>query len=146
MVGQSDEWSPHRAWSILSPFWKMDSHYVTVEFSKQLELAEPEDIYIAAEGKFNIKLDGKLQFGMPDSFHLPAGTHHLNIKVWNQATPPALFVDGETVHTDGTWKVTYEDKEWIDESGKASDTSATTYMDAAHWNFDDPGHAPLNSA
>ena len=83
------------------PFWKMDSHYVTVEFSKQLELAEPEDIYIAAEGKFNIKLDGKLQFGMPDSFHLPAGTHHLNIKVWNQATPPALFVDGETVHTDG---------------------------------------------
>ena len=124
------------------PFWKMDSHYVTVEFSKQLELAEPEDIYIAAEGKFNIKLDGKLQFGMPDSFHLPAGTHHLNIKVWNQATPPALFVDGETVHTDGTWKVTYEDKEWIDESGKASDTSATTYMDAAHWNFDDPGARP----
>ena len=124
------------------PFWKMDSHYVTVEFSKQLELDEPEDLYIAAEGKFNIKLDGKLQFGMPDTFRLPAGKHQLNIKVWNQATPPALFVDGKTVHTDGSWKVTYEDKEWIDESGKASDTSATVYMDAGHWNFDDPGTRP----
>ncbi len=124
------------------PFWKMDSHYVTVEFSKQLDLAEPEEICIAAEGKFNIKLDGKLQFGMPHRFMMPAGKHNLNIKVWNQATPPALYVDGPTIHTDATWRVTYEDKEWIDESGKASDTSATLYMDAAHWDFDDPEARP----
>lgn len=124
------------------PFWKMDSHYVTVEFSKKLELDEPEEVYIAAEGKFNIKLDGKLQFGMPSRFLIPAGSHSLNIKVWNQATPPALYVDGPTIHTDGTWRVTYEDKEWIDESGKASDTSATLYMDAGHWNFQDPKARP----
>lgn len=37
--------------------------------------------------------------------------------------------------SDASWKVTYEDKEWIDESGKASDTSATVYMDAGSWNF-----------
>ena len=113
------------------PFWKMDSHYVLVEFSKKIDLAAAEDIEIAVEGKFNIKLDGKLQFGMPTKFRLPAGKHSLNIKVWNQATPPAIFVNGATVKTDGSWKVTYEDKEWIDESGKASDTSATIYMDAA---------------
>lgn len=46
------------------PFWKTDSHYVVVEFSKQLNLSEPEEIFIAAEGKYNVKLDGKLQFGM----------------------------------------------------------------------------------
>lgn len=114
-------------------FWKMDSHYVLVEFSRQIDLAVAEEIEIAVEGTFNIKLDGKLQFGMPRKFTLPAGKHSLNIKVWNQATPPAIFVDGKTVKTDSSWKVTYEDKEWIDESGKASDTSATIYMDAGGW-------------
>lgn len=124
------------------PFWKMDSHYVTVEFSKKLDLQQAEEILIAVEGTYNIKLDGKLQFGMPERFTLPAGKHSLNIKVWNQATPPALYIKGETVHTDTTWKVTYEDKEWIDESGKASDTSATIYMDAGCWNFDEPAERP----
>jgi hypothetical protein len=124
------------------PFWKMDSHYVTVEFSKVIKLAQPEEIHIEAEGIFNLKLDGKLQFGRPITFLLPAGEHHLNIKVWNQATPPALYVAGETVYTDGSWKVTYEDKEWIDESGKASDTSATLYQDAGCWNFNTPEAKP----
>lgn len=124
------------------PFWKMDSHYVTVEFSKKLDLAEPEEIEIAAEGRYNVKLDGKLQFGMPSRFTLPAGKHSLNIKIWNQATPPALYIKGKTVKTDSTWKVTYEDKEWIDESGKASDTSATVYMDAGSWNFDEAAQRP----
>ena len=114
-------------------FWKMDSHYVLVEFSKKIDLAQAEEIEIAVEGKFNIKLDGKLRFGMPKKFTLPAGKHSLNIKVWNQATPPAIFVNGQTVKTDNSWKVTYEDKEWIDESGKASDTSATIYMTAEGW-------------
>ena len=50
------------------PFWKTDSHYVVVEFSKKLDLAEPEEIFIAAEGKYNVKLDGKLQFGMRSFF------------------------------------------------------------------------------
>jgi hypothetical protein len=113
------------------PFWKMDSHYVLVEFSKKIDLTTAEEIEISVEGKFNIKLDGKLQFGMPRKLTLPPGKHSLNIKVWNQAIPPAIFVKGKTINSDNSWKVTYEDKEWIDESGKASDTSATIYMDAA---------------
>ena len=114
-------------------FWKMDSHYVLVEFSKKVDLAQEEEIEIAVEGTFNIKQDGKLQFGMPKKFTLPSGKHSLNIKVWNQATPPAIFIKGKTVFSDNSWKVTYEDKEWIDESGKASDTSATIYMEAEGW-------------
>lgn len=114
-------------------FWKMDSHYVLVEFSKKIDLVVAEEIEIAVEGTFNIKLDGKLQFGMPKKFTLPSGKHSLNIKVWNQATPPAIFIKGKTVFSDDSWKVTYEDKEWIDESGKASDTSATIYMEAEGW-------------
>ena len=61
---------------------------------------------------------------MPETMLLSAGKHNLNIKVWNQATPPTIYVKGKTVNSDSSWRVTYEDKEWIDESGKASDTSA----------------------
>ena len=124
------------------PFWKADSHYVTVEFSRDVELASDERIEIAAEGIYNIKLDGKLQFGMPSSFVLPAGRHKLCIKIWNQATPPALYVDGPTVKTGPDWRVTNEDKEWIDESGKASDTSTTEYMSAGCWAFDSAAERP----
>lgn len=117
------------------PFWKIDSHYVVVEFSKEINLVEPEEVELKVEGRYNVKLDGKLQFGMPQKLLLPAGKYYLHIKVWNQATPPALFVNGKRVKSDASWRVTFEDKEWIDESGKASDTSATTYMQAGTGGF-----------
>lgn len=115
------------------PFWKQDSHYVTVEFSHHLDLAAGEEVEIVAEGRYNVKLDGKLLFGMPHHLTIPAGQHSLNIKVWNQSTPPAIWVQGKTFCTDGSWQVTNEDKEWIDDSGKASDTSVSEYMDAGCW-------------
>lgn len=124
------------------PFWKQDSHYVTVEFSKTVTLAEAETLTVAVEGEYNIKIDGKMLFGMPQSFTLNAGDHRINIKVHNQVTPPALFISGKTVCTDSTWNVTFEDKEWIDESGKASDTSSTVYMSAGCWNFGTPEQCP----
>lgn len=124
------------------PFWKMDSHYNLVEFSKQVELAQPEEIEITAQGRYNVKLDGKLQFGAPRRITIPAGKHNLNIKIYNQHTPPALFVKGKSICTDSSWKVTFEDKEWIDESGKASDTSATNYMTPGSWNFNTADQRP----
>lgn len=87
------------------PFWKTDSHYVVVEFSKVLNLSEPEEVFIAAEGTYNVKLDGKLQFGTPETLLLPAGKHSLNIKVWNQATPPTIYVKGKTVNSDSSSRV-----------------------------------------
>lgn len=125
------------------PFWKMDSHYVLVEFSKKLDLKAPETISLKVEGRYNVKLDGNMLFGYPDKVTIPAGKHSLNIKVHNQASVPSIYVDGATIKSDGSWKVTYEDKEWIDESGKASDTSSgTVYLDAASWNFNSPDTPP----
>ncbi len=117
------------------PFWKQDSHYVTVEFSTEVELTKDEQIRLEAEGDYNVKIDGKMLFGMPKAFTLAAGKHKINVKVHHQATPPCLFLQGESFGTDATWKVTFEDKEWIDESGKASDTSATDYRQVGYWNF-----------
>lgn len=120
--------------AMFPPFWKQDSHWPTVEFSTNVELAESETIHIKAEGLFNFMLDGKLQFGMPDEFLIPAGAHRLNFKVWNQSTPPALFINGMTIHSNSSWLATYEDKIWIDENGVAHGSGI--YVSAAQWNFD----------
>ena len=129
--------------TFLPPFWKMDSHYVLVEFSKKLDWQAEETINIKVEGQFNVKLDGKLLFGSPEKVMIPAGKHALNIKVYNQSSVPAIFVNGTTIQSDNSWKVTFEDKEWIDESGKASDTSSgTVYLSAASWNFNSPDTPP----
>ena len=130
--------------AMFPPFWKQDSHFVTVEFSKSFELTEEETVTIACEGQFNLALDGKLsspesgevKWGLNNSYKtltVPKGRHKLNLKVWNQATPPALFIDGKTIKTDSTWLVTYEDKLWIDENGVAHGSGI--YVPAASWNF-----------
>ena len=122
------------------PFWKQDSHWATVEFSTVVNLAHAETITIAAEGRFNFMLDGKLQFGEPQQFDIPAGEHRLNFKVWNQATPPALFVEGATIHSCSSWLATYEDKIWIDENGVAHGSGI--YVPAGCWNFNNIGQKP----
>jgi hypothetical protein len=120
--------------AMFPPFWKQDSHWPTVEFSKVFTLKKDETITISCEGKFNLALDGRLQLGMPETFVVPAGEHKLNLKVWNQASPPSLFIDGQTIKTDSSWMVTYEDKIWIDENGIAHGSG--TYVQAASWHFD----------
>jgi len=118
--------------AMFPPFWKQDSHYVTVEFSKSFVLDHEETITIACEGQYNFQLDGKLQFPA-SQFTIPAGEHKLNLKIWNQSTPPALFIEGKTIKTDSSWLVTYEDKIWIDENGVAHGSGI--YVPAASWNF-----------
>lgn len=126
--------------AMFPPFWKQDSHWVTVEFSKTVMLEKTETISIKAEGVFNFMLDGKLQFGMPDEIDVPSGEHKLNFKVHNQATPPALYISGNTIRTDNTWLATYEDKIWIDENGVAHGSGI--YVPASTWNFNSPDMPP----
>lgn len=124
------------------PFWKLDNHYVLVDFHKDFMLANPETVELAVEGQYNVKLDGKALAGYPKNIHVPAGRHRLSLKVYNQAAAPAIFVKGQQLVSDTSWLVTYEDKEWIDESGKTSDISATKYVNAGNWNFDSADKLP----
>jgi len=123
-------------------FWKMDTHYVLMDFHKVFDVKEPETVKIFAEGTFNVKLDGKAFEGQPAEIKVPAGTHKINIKVYNQANVPAVFVQGKTIVSDSSWLLTFEDKEWIDETGKTSDVSATKWLNAGSWNFNSPQQLP----
>jgi hypothetical protein len=124
--------------AMFPPFWKQDSHWPTVVFSKDVDLAEDNIITIIAEGQYNFSIDGRLQ--MPHSNSIPKGRHTVSFKVWKQATPPALFIKGKEVQTDGTWLVTYEDKIWIDEQGTAHGSGV--YVPVGYWNFDSPETPP----
>ena len=123
-------------------FWKVDNHYVLMDFHKEFNLAAPEEVSIFAEGKYNVKLDGQPFEGTPTKITLPAGKHKINVKVFNQANVPAIFIQGKTIFSDSTWLVTFEDKEWIDETGKTSDVSATKWLNAGTWNFNEPTNLP----
>src|SRR5690606_26921811 len=82
------------------PFWKMDSHYVLVEFSKEFDLPEAEEISIYAEGKYNVKINGKMLPGTPSKVQLQKGKQKINVKVYNQGNVPALYVAGKYVTPD----------------------------------------------
>jgi len=123
-------------------FWKMDSHYPLMDFHKVFTLAKPEVVNIYAEGQYFVKLDGKQLEGTPKAITVPAGKHKINVKVYNQEYVPAIYVKGETIFSDSSWLTTFEDKEWIDETGKTSDVSATKWLRAGSWNFDSPTQLP----
>ncbi|RYZ28229.1 MAG: alpha-rhamnosidase, partial [Chitinophagaceae bacterium] len=123
-------------------FWKIDSHYPLMDFHKEFTLTKPETVAIYAEGSYNVKLDGKPFEGTPKTISVPAGKHKINVKVFNQATVPAIYVKGQTIVSDSSWLVTFEDKEWIDETGKTSDVSATKWLNAGSWNFYQPSALP----
>ena len=128
--------------SFFPVFWKIDSHYPLVDFHKEFNLTAPEEVNIYVQGDYNVKLDGGLIEGTPRKINLPAGKHKINIKVFNQANVPSIFVSGKTIISDTSWLVTFEDKEWIDETGKTSDISATKWLNAGKWNFKDPAKPP----
>jgi alpha-L-rhamnosidase len=127
-------------------FWKMDSHYVLMDFHTVVDVPTQETVDIYVEGTYNVKLDGKAFEGSPKQITVPAGKHKINIKVFNQTNVPAIFVKGKTIVSDATWLVTFEDKEWIDETGKASDLSATKWVNAGSWNFNAPTQLPSQFA
>ncbi len=125
----------------ISPtFWKQDSHYPMVEFSTKIKLEQEEEIEIYVEGEYNVAIDGEKLFGMPQKAVVPSGHHDINIKVVNQATPPALLIRGNTIKTNSSWLVTFEDKIWIDENGQAHGSGV--YVKAGCWNFTDPLSPP----
>ncbi|MBS1601826.1 MAG: sodium/solute symporter [Bacteroidetes bacterium] len=112
------------------PFWRLDNHYVLVDFRKEVECLSDGDVEVLTEGRYNCKVDGKMVSGAPRWLHLAKGKHVLELKVYNQESPPALSMRSRSFAADSGWMVTFEDKEWIDASGKASDKSGTVWLPA----------------
>src|SRR5689334_19738966 len=94
--------------SFFPPFWKLDGHYVLMDFHKDVELTEPEQIDVVVEGNYILKLDGKGYEGSPQQVTIPAGKHRINVKVFSTGNVPSIYIKGKTIATDSTWLVTFE--------------------------------------
>ena len=77
----------------ITPFWRMDSHFVTVKFYANFVLGKEDRIYIKADGTFNIFID---KIGYIRDFKgyvdLGAGEYEMQILVNNVAAP--LYLRG----------------------------------------------------
>jgi len=93
------------------PFWRVDSHYGVVRFEKTYDNPKPEKIKIYADGRFHLRIDGKVVPIMdPLNFEFPAGKHQAIFLVENFLKVPSLLIQGKTVFTDETWKVTNQNQ------------------------------------
>jgi alpha-L-rhamnosidase len=119
--------------ALFMPFWRFYSHQPQVNFTRRVDLGVPEEIALSAEGKYSVTIDGRFVQGDQHLIQLPAGKHVINIQVFNQAAPPAIYLQGSTVRSDATWTV-----------GPTPDyhppNSLPVY--AAGWNFDAPEQRP----
>lgn len=89
----------------MPPVWRLYSPQVQVSFTRRLDLEAPEEVTVEVEGSYNLTIDGKIIQGDQRRVLLPAGKHVFNIQVYNPAAPPAVFVQGKTVHSDASWTV-----------------------------------------
>ncbi|AGA77946.1 family 78 glycoside hydrolase catalytic domain [Echinicola vietnamensis] len=128
--------------AFLPPLWRYYSPYALVTFRKEFTLPAEDEIAIYTEGQFKLQIDGKQQHGSSRKITIPPGDHSIVVKVYNQERVPAVFIEGDYLVTDDSWKVTFEDKEWIDESGKASDQSGTNWEAVGTWDFNTPEDLP----
>ncbi|SHJ03366.1 alpha-L-rhamnosidase-related protein [Pseudozobellia thermophila] len=127
--------------AVLPPLWRYYSPYALVTFQKELELPEPDEVTLYTEGRFMLLIDDVLVHGRPKKFTVPAGKHKIVLRVYNQETLPAIYVDGTYLNSDNTWLTTHEDKQWIDENG-IPHQSGTPWIPAGMWNFDAPDNKP----
>jgi hypothetical protein len=88
-------------------FWPTYAPHPLVDFRKDVDLAAPETVEIAAEGVCRIMGLG-LATSMPgvvsNKFTFPAGKYTIVARVYSQAKPPAIYIDGPTVKSDSSWK------------------------------------------
>ena len=127
--------------AVFPPLWQYYSPYSLVTFQTEIDIPEADEVEIYSEGPFQLLLDDVQIYGQPKSITIPAGQHKISLKVYNQEVLPAIYIKGKYVKSDASWKVTNEDKLWIDENGKAQQ-SGTPWMPVGSWNFDTPAHKP----
>ncbi|MBB6130628.1 alpha-L-rhamnosidase-related protein [Mucilaginibacter lappiensis] len=123
--------------AFIPPFWRVYGHQIIVNFSKNYNLDKPEEIVAKVEGKYNVTIDGKyVQTGI-EHITLPAGKHKVNFQVYNQVSPPSIYVAGEAINSDSSWTV-----EIVHNNSSENLPGKGKNGFAGSWNFNSPGTPP----
>jgi alpha-L-rhamnosidase len=96
------------------PFWRVDSHYGVVVFSRKYNNPADENIKIHADGRFQFRIDGNISYNFdPLNFLLPGGDHTVEVMIENYRSVPSLLIEGKTFFTDERWQVTNQDQKFF---------------------------------
>lgn len=94
---------------LITPFWKMDTHYANVKFLHSFTLTKPNTIRITAEGQFNVFIEQIGYMHYDDGFTLPAGKYDMSILVNNNEGLPCICVESEEIFSGAHFNVTCQD-------------------------------------
>ena len=112
------------------PLWRMDWHKPLVSFSKTVELDADETVDFCVEGKYYLMINGRFVYDQNNTnITLTKGRNNIRFLVFNGETPPTVWMQGKTVATDHTWRV-------------SRNTPVTVNADS--WIFDTPDNKPSN--
>ena len=91
----------------IAPFWRVDSAYHNVRFTREFTLKKPAVLRFSYEGRISVALykpmPYKFIYGFNGTLSLPAGEYGIEIWVYNHSGLPALKIDSEELITDENW-------------------------------------------
>lgn len=111
---------------IVPAFWQLYGPNCLTRFRKKVQLEQDETITITTDGVGHLALGWK-RFSIDAPALIPKGEHTLQIVVGNETGIPALYVEGETIHSDASWEATNFEGEW---------------NPVGSWNLDDKAQPP----
>ncbi len=91
--------------AIIPPFWRLDSPFHSIRFSRNVELAADETVMVEGQGIFSFQIDSQVHLPPQDSYQIPAGKHALLIEVYSPSLLPAIKISGETIQSGREWQV-----------------------------------------
>lgn len=97
---------------ISPPFWRLDDCYHSVMFKKRFELTEDDKVTIFADKEYVATLDGKIIFQDLNDYLIPKGRHELVVNVLNREGLPSLYVQGNSLMSDGSWEAAVNSRTW----------------------------------
>lgn len=105
--------------------WPQYHHWTVVEFAKDVDLSDPEEVEVRACGTGNLRIPGVRH---PFTFDrekvtLPKGRYRLSAKIFNAEKPPALFISGKTVKTGAGWTTSWDGVAWTTASSDGDFTA-----------------------
>ena len=104
--GMKQNFDRERPGGMLWPaFWKMDSWNTNVVFKKTYNLKEETTFTAYAEGDGYVNAHGRL-LPMGEEIKIGPGEVNISVNIGSMETLPALFIEGEVIHTDESWTAT----------------------------------------
>ena len=86
------------------PFIALPSIHANVGFEKRYNLDRNTGFHVVANGQAQVRIDGAVQHAEGFVYAVPEGEHVITVYVCNLFGLPAVYISGEIIFSDESWK------------------------------------------